>query len=148
MLFSVSKKKVRRKADYFTWSWQKTGKRNTKWIKLCSKLQLERTEKTVKKFENAGGLRCAWMNKIASLILNSNQMCEFFTYIAKYSLCILANIHTSACFNYVHSNNRIKVTPIEVLFPGRWLLALSPVSKQNESWYTTEVVLQIKHISI
>ena len=33
-------------------------------------------EKTVAKFENASGLRCAWVNKIASLILNYNEMCE------------------------------------------------------------------------
>ena len=42
-----------------------------------SKFQLERTEKTFEQFENASRLRSAWMNKIASLILNSNQMCQF-----------------------------------------------------------------------
>ena len=39
--------------------------------------QLERTEKSVIKFENVSGLRCARMNKIASLILDYNRMCEF-----------------------------------------------------------------------
>ena len=41
---------------------------------------LKRTERTVEQFKNESGIRCAWMNKTATLILNSNQMCEFFTF--------------------------------------------------------------------
>ena len=41
------------------------------------KFKLERTEKSVKKFENASGFRCALMNKITSLNLNFNEMYEF-----------------------------------------------------------------------
>ena len=37
--------------------------------------------KTVAKFENASGLRCAWMNKIASLII---MKCAKFPHAAKH----------------------------------------------------------------
>ena len=42
----------------------KVGKRSMKWI------QLKLNETSVEKFENESWLRCAWTNKIVSLILN------------------------------------------------------------------------------
>ena len=85
--------------------------------------------KTVAKFESASGLRCAWMNKIASLILNYNEMCEIPARSKALTIAIASSPHWGMFWFYffihitgkgllqVHVRN-------EFSFTRRWFLCL------------------------